>query len=127
MNAKAYITPADWALVALTLVIAGTLFFLIPGRILSGGTEVEVYSDNKIAGRYSLREDRLVEIPGPLGKTVVKIKDGKACIKSSPCRNKICIHMGEFGTEGGILVCIPNEIVVRIGNGRADGLDAVCR
>jgi len=35
--------------------------------------------------------------------------------------------MGEFGTEGGILVCVPNEVAVRVGNERAEGLDAVSR
>jgi hypothetical protein len=127
MKAKAYITFADWILVVTILALATSLFFMIPRWVVSGGTEVEVYSSNKIVGRYPLHEDRIVEIPGPLGKTVVQIKNGKARIKSSPCPNKICIHMGEFGTEGGILVCVPNEVVVRVGSNRSKGLDAVSR
>jgi len=127
MKAKAYITLGDWALVAAILAVAVSLFFMIPRWVLSGGTEVEVYSSNNIVGRYPLHQDRTVEIPGPLGKTIVRIKEGRARIESSPCPNKICIHMGEFGTEGGILVCVPNEVVVRVGSDRAKGLDAVSR
>ena len=127
MKAKAYITLADWVLAVAILTLAASLFFMIPRWVLSGGTEVEVYSSNKILGRYPLYQDRTVEIAGPLGKTIVRIKDGRARIESSPCPNKICIHMGEFGTEGGILVCVPNEVVVRVGSERAKGLDAVSR
>jgi hypothetical protein len=127
MKAKAYITLADWALVVTILALAASLFFMIPRWVLSGGTEVEVYSSNKIVGRYPLQEDRIVEIPGRLGKTIVQIKDGRARIKSSPCPNKICVHMGDFGTEGGILICVPNEVVVRVGSDRSKGLDAVSR
>jgi hypothetical protein len=127
MKAKAYITLADWALVVTILTLAASLFFMIPHWVRSGGTEVEVYASNKIVGRYPLHQDRTIEVPGPLGKTIVLIRDGKARIISSPCPNKICMHMGEFGTEGGTLVCVPNKVVVRVGIERAKGLDAVSR
>jgi hypothetical protein len=127
MKIKGYMTLADWALMTVILALAGLMFLMIPRWVLSGGTGVEVYASNKIVGRYSLQQDRLVEVSGPLGKTIVQIKDGRARINSSPCPNKICVHMGEFGTEGGILVCVPNEVVVRVGNEQAEGLDAVSR
>ncbi|MBI4962073.1 MAG: NusG domain II-containing protein [Desulfomonile tiedjei] len=120
-------TLADWTLVAVTLALAAAMFFTIPRWVISGGTNVEVYSGNRIVGRYPLSQDRMIEVPGPLGKTVLRIKDGRARIDSSPCPNKICIHMGEFGTEGGILVCVPNEIAVRVGNDRGQSVDAVTR
>jgi len=127
MKTKAYMTLGDWALVATILALAALMFFMIPRWVLSGGNDVEIYSRNKIVGRYPLHQDRMIEISGPLGKTVVRIKESRARIDSSPCPNKICIHMGEFGTEGGILVCVPNEVAVRVGNERAEGLDAVSR
>jgi len=67
MKAKAYITLGDWALVIVILALAASLFFMIPRWVLSSGSEVEVYSSNKILGRYPLHQDRIVEIPGPLG------------------------------------------------------------
>jgi hypothetical protein len=127
MNVRAYIRPGDWVLIAFLLVTAVSSFFLIPRWLMSGSTDVEILSRDKILGRYPLNEDRRVEVPGPLGTTEVTIKKGRASIHSSPCPHKTCKAMGDIGTEGGILVCLPNEIIVRVGNGQANGLDAVSR
>jgi hypothetical protein len=127
MNFRQYIRPADWILIVFLLVTAVSSFFLIPRWLMSGSTDVEILSRDKILGKYPLNEDRRVKVPGPLGMTEVTIKDGRASIHSSPCPHKTCKAMGDIGTEGGILVCLPNEIIVRVGNGQANGLDAVSR
>jgi hypothetical protein len=127
MDIKKYIRPADWILIAFLLVTAVLSFFLIPRWLMSGATDVEILSRDKILRRYPLNKDRRVEVPGPLGTSEVKIKEGRVRIQSSPCPHKTCMTMGDIGTEGGILVCLPNEIVVRVGNGQPDGLDAVSR
>ncbi len=124
---RQYIRPADWVLIAFLLVTAVLSFFLIPRWLMSGATDVEILSRDKILRRYPLNEDRRVEVPGPLGISEVTIKGGRVRIQSSPCPHKTCMAMGDVGTEGGILVCLPNEIVVSVGNGQPDGLDAVSR
>lgn len=127
MSARPYITAADAVLLVATVILAAALFFLMPRWVLSGGTEVEILVQDKVVGRYPLDGDRLVRIAGPLGTTVVEIKSGKARILSSPCPNKVCVHMGQFGSVGGILVCVPNEVVARVGKETPVGLDAVSR
>jgi hypothetical protein len=37
------------------------------------------------------------------------------------------MHMGDFGSEGGLLACVPNKVVVKVGKERSDGLDAVTK
>jgi len=120
-------TAGDAVLLVSTLVLSAVLFFFMPRWVLSGGAEVEILAHDKVVGRYALDSDREVRVAGPLGTTVVEIKGGNAAIRSSPCPNKFCVHMGEFGTEGGVLVCVPNEVVVRIGTEPREGLDAVTR
>ena len=127
MKTRLNMTIADMVLIASVAVTAGVLFLAIPKWVLSGGTEVEIRAGNKIVGTYPLDQDRTIEVQGPLGITVVKIENGRASIISSPCPHQICVNMGSFGKEGGVIVCVPNEVVVRIGNGRTDGLDAVSR
>ncbi len=127
MDVRTYIRPADWALFGPLLLIAVLSFFLIPHWLAIQATEVEVLSDNKLLGTYPLDRDRRIEAPGPLGITVVVIKKGSVHIQSSPCPHKVCMAMGEIGSKGGILVCIPNKIVVKVGNGRHNALDAVSR
>ena len=127
MKTRLNMTIADMVLIASVAVTAGVLFFLIPNWVLSGGTEVEIRAGDLIVGTYPLGHDRTIDVQGPLGITVVKIKKGRASIVSSPCPHKVCVNMGDCGKEGGVIVCVPNEVVVRIGSGRTDGLDAVSR
>jgi hypothetical protein len=127
MDVRQYIRPGDWVLIAFLLVTVVLSFFLIPRWLMSAATDVEILSRDKILSRYPLNKDRRVEVPGPLGVSEVIIKEGRVRIQASPCPHKTCMAMGDIGTEGGILVCLPNEIVVRVGNGQPDGLDAVSR
>ncbi len=127
MKLTTYVTLADGILIAALLILAGALFFVMPQWVLTGGSDVEIRVEDRLMGRYALDADRVVEVTGPRGKTLVRIRDGRAAVVSSPCWDKICEGMGEVGREGGIVVCVPNRVVVEVGKGRSDGLDAVAR
>jgi hypothetical protein len=126
MNAGA-MTVGDKIIVVAVLVLAASLFFIVPRLLVTDGASIEVCSGKDVKGKFSLNQERQFDVMGPLGKTIIQIKGGRASIVSSPCPNKICVSMGSLGKEGGVLVCVPNEVVVRIGTDRADGLDAVTR
>lgn len=127
MAARLHMTVADKVLLVSLVILSASLFFLVPRWVLSHATEVEIHAGNKLVGRYPLSQDRVVEVPGPLGITKVEIKGGRAAIASSPCPHRVCVHMGDFGSEGGFLSCVPNEVVVKVGKERSDGLDAVTK
>lgn len=120
-------TVGDGVLLLFVAVLAGVLFVVVPGRVVSRGTEVEVRVDEEILGTFPLGNETRLDVPGPLGTTVVRIRQGRASIESSPCRHGVCVHMGEIGPEGGVLVCVPNRVVIRVTGPRSDGLDAVSR
>lgn len=122
-----YLTIGDCALLGVLFVLAVSLIFVLPASVISGGTEVIVRSGDRVVARYSLDQDRSFNVSGPLGDTIIEIEAGRAGIKSSPCPHKICVRMGKIGSEGGVIVCIPNKITVSVGNDRTDGLDAVSR
>lgn len=63
---------------------------------------------------YPLDEDLHAQIPGPLGYTDVVIEDGKVHVPASPCRDKICISMGEISRPGQWIICLPNDVFVRV-------------
>jgi hypothetical protein len=75
------------------------------------------------------RED-VFSIPGPLGDTVVEIRDHKARVLSSPCLNQSCVSAGEIHVRGQWIACLPNRVLVSVENGagsggaRENGLDA---
>lgn len=120
-------TRGDGAVLLVVIIAAALLFYLMPKWVLSKGTDVVILAGDRVVGNFTLKKDRVVEVPGPLGVTVVRIQGGRARIESSPCPHKICVRMGDIGSDGGVLVCIPNEVVVKVTGDRTDGLDAVSR
>jgi hypothetical protein len=122
-----YGTRGDRVLLVFVALSAAALFFLLPRYVLSGNTQIEIRSGDRVVGTYPLDEDRLIDVHGRLGITKVRIKGGRAAIVSSPCPHGVCTTMGDIGPDGGLLVCVPNEVVVQSPRDRADGLDAVTR
>lgn len=66
------------------------------------------------------------EVTGPRGVTRIEIKDGRVRVLSSPCPLKLCQRAGWIGEAGEMIVCLPNEVVVRL-PGRRRGVDALSR
>jgi hypothetical protein len=73
---------------------------------------------------YPLDATGSVEVPGPLGTTVVRFGGGEVRITDSPCPTKSCVHMGAIRAEGQWLACLPNQVFVQIkgrsGNARPE-------
>jgi len=127
MKPSLHTTAADKVLIVFTVILTAASFLMVPRWVLSAATDVEIRCGEKIVGTYPLHKDRVVEVPGPLGSTLVEIKSGRARVKSSPCPNGMCMHMGDLGNEGGCLVCLPNQVMVTLGKGPNNGLDAVTK
>jgi len=77
---------------------------------------------------YPLAEDRIVEVEGLIGVTVIHIENGKASIHDSPCANKTCIASPPLHRTGDWSACLPNGVFMRVaGSESGDGLDATVR
>jgi len=75
---------------------------------------------------YPLDSSGRVEVPGPLGVTVVEFQGGRVHVASSPCPNQTCVASGTIDRPGSYLACLPNQVFVSIQGGAADeALDAV--
>ena len=127
LRAQTGMTAGDSILLIFIIFFALLFFLIIPRWVLPGGKVLEIRAGDKLIGRYSLNKDNVIKVSGRLGTTSVVIDKGRARIDSSPCPNKICCGMGEIGSHGGLLVCVPNEIIVGIAGERAEDLDAVSR
>lgn len=57
--------------------------------------------------------NNILMIEGPLGITEVHIHQGKVWVSSSPCPDKVCIHMGKIPDNGGFIACLPNRVIIR--------------
>lgn len=91
------------------LSVSGVLFVR---SLFTSGSLVKIYADDKTAYVLPLDTDQVVSVEGPLGSSVVEIKNGKVHMKDSPCPRKICVHQG--WTDRGAITCLPNSIMITV-------------
>ena len=120
-------------LLAGDVVIILVLLALIPVTVLklgvAGGESdvVEVEAGGRKVLSLKRSENGLREVRGPLGLTRIEIREGRVRIASSPCPLKICQRAGWIDSAGEIIVCLPNEVVVRLPGSADRDLDALSR
>jgi hypothetical protein len=121
---KTKLKPGDYAIIAIMVVLIIVFsyrYFFAP----SGGTRIEIRAPS-YDGSFSLGENRVVEVSGPLGITKVVIQDGEVWVSESPCKQKICIKMGHKHRVGDQIVCIPNRVLIEI-VGKKELVDGIAR
>jgi hypothetical protein len=105
------------------LVVVG-LYFTSAGRAQGGsGRTVVIQSLGTAPLTFDLTEERLVQIDGVVGKTVISISRGGVHFVSSCCPHHLCIKKGTASRAGEWIACLPNGVVARIsGEAAYDGI-----
>jgi hypothetical protein len=115
VHALRLIKPGDY----LTL-LAGVLFTIwISIVVWSGGVAdtALIRSGGKIFREVPLSRDQQIEVPGPLGTSIVTIEKRKARISSDPSPRQYCVRQGWMQQTGEIAICLPNEVSVELTGG----------
>jgi hypothetical protein len=63
---------------------------------------------------FPLDAEETINVPGPLGTTVVRIHDNQAWVEYSPCENKTCVACGHIWAQGAWVACLPNNVFLLI-------------
>ena len=119
-----HITIGDKFLIAALLILNGWLFSSW-GVGFSKGDWVVVTVNQKETIRLPLDQDQKTHVKGPIGLTEIEVKNGRARIVRSPCKNKVCIKSGYIRYADRLAACIPNRVVIRIVGKSHRGVDAV--
>lgn len=117
------------------MIRAGDIAIILIGLLLISSLAMQVYTRQPVENirvvqgdqrpqDYPIREDRRIRVDGPLGPTVIEIRDRRARIASSPCTQKLCIRAGWLATSGDAAACLPNRVSLALLGGEAD-FDAV--
>ncbi|MDR2418947.1 MAG: NusG domain II-containing protein [Treponema sp.] len=125
MMTNIVLKPFDVAAIVLAVGVIALSVALVYGsedsravvKITRGGSNKETwvfFLDDKQAS---------VSVPGPLGDTVVEVKDGTARVVASPCANQTCVAAGAIRRPGQWVACLPNQTLLLI-EGSADTSDA---
>jgi hypothetical protein len=115
--------PLDVIIIALALGLVALISF----RAYVGGSgrpRVEVTGSGG-AWTFALDARQTLSVPGPLGDTVVELKDGQVRVLSSPCPEKICVKAGSISRPGQWIACLPNRVFIAIQGRSKDSIDAL--
>lgn len=114
--AKTTLNPADIIILflacALTVWVYNSFWF---GNHTSGSAETLVLQvAQQPPEEYSLQDDRIIDINGPIGRSLIEIKQGKVRFIHSACRNQFCVFHGWLTTPGDTAACLPNRISITL-------------
>jgi hypothetical protein len=62
----------------------------------------------------NLTKDSTVNVPGPLGSTLVEISHHQIRVARDPGPRQICVKQGWFSRAGQAVLCLPNQVSVEI-------------
>lgn len=106
---------------ALIVLIGVTFVALLFNTLWLGNvaSKVQIRAGDQIFSTLSLNQYRTVNIPGPLGYTVVTIDNGRVRVASDPSPRQYCVHQGWLTQAGQVAMCLPNQVSVElIGNSK---------
>ncbi|HUV98779.1 MAG TPA: NusG domain II-containing protein [Gallionella sp.] len=115
-QAMQHLKPGDW----LTLLLGGTFVVALTLKLWSGdlADKAIIRSGGKIFREVSLSRNQKIEVPGPLGVTIVSIRDRKARVASDPSPRQYCVRQGWLKQAGEIAICLPNQVSVELAGSR---------
>lgn len=103
-------------LVVLLVLVALTIAFALK----SSASYAEVYIDGELKYTLDLSSDTTLEILD--GKMTLCVEDGKIRVADSDCSQKLCAHSGAISKDGGMIVCLPNKVVIKVSAGEVDAI-----
>lgn len=83
-------------------------------------TVAEVYIDGRLA--YSLDLSKNADIELLDGRMTICVEDGKVFVKDSDCKEQLCAHSAPISGEGGMIVCLPNKVVIKVATEEVDAI-----
>ena len=118
------IKKADIILFIIILAV-GLAVTVLPLAGTISDPKVKVTVDGETYGIYSLAEDQTIEIvretPDGTLSNVLVIQSGTCFMESASCHNQICVEHAPISGQGGVIVCLPNKVIIEIvGGGDVD-------
>jgi hypothetical protein len=116
------VRPGDWLVVGagLALCVFATL------TLWRGGApdKAVIRAGGEVFGEYALDAPRRIEVPGPLGVSVIEIEPGRARVASDPGPRQYCVRQGWLTQAGAVAICAPNQVSLSL-SGRGGDYDSL--
>lgn len=107
-----HIKLGDW----LTLAIGSVCVVLLVMNLWSGdlADKAVIRSGGKVFREVTLSKDQQIEVPGPLGISIIAIQNRRVRIASDPSPRQYCVRQGWLQQAGEVALCLPNQVSVEL-------------
>ncbi|THF65082.1 NusG domain II-containing protein [Pseudothauera rhizosphaerae] len=116
------VKPGDWLVIAAGLALCG----VAAATLWRGGApdKAVVRAGGEVFGEYGLNAPLRVEVPGPLGTTLIEIEPGRARVAADPGPRQYCVRQGWLTQAGSVAICAPNQVSLSL-TGRGGQYDSL--
>lgn len=108
-----------------SLLKAGDWIVLLLGMLLTVWLAQEIWrngaadkaiirSGGKTFREVSLMRDQTIDVPGPLGISVITIRNREARVVSDPGPRQYCVLQGWLKHAGEAAICLPNQVSLEL-------------
>lgn len=109
-------------LLLLFIMLFTFLAFLIRENVNLNNSFLIIKLGSKIVNTVPLtQKEAIFSLKTKHGLVKIEIKEKKARIISSPCKNKLCIKQGFISKPGETIVCLPEKVLLTIKNNSEKG------
>jgi hypothetical protein len=107
-----HIRLGDW----LTLVLGAVCVILLISTLWSAelADKAVIRSGGRVFREVSLSKNQQIEVPGPLGVSIIAIKDRRVRIAFDPSPRQYCVRQGWLQQAGEVALCLPNQVSVEL-------------
>lgn len=113
--------PAHIKLGDSLILLLGSLFTVWLGATIWQGGAADkaiIRSGGKIFREVPLTHDIEINVPGPLGTSIISIRNHQARIASDPSPRQYCVRQGWLKNAGEVAICLPNQVSVELAGSR---------
>lgn len=106
------VKPGDWLILFIGMLGVAWLFQTL---WQSGtGDKVIIRSGGKIVAEASLFKDQTIPVMGPLGTSMIAIRNHRARVETDPSPRQYCVKQGWLSRSGEAAICLPNQVSIEI-------------
>lgn len=115
---RALMRPGDYA----TLGLAAAVCVVSVLTLWRGGApdKVVVRAGGQVFAEASLSRASVIEVPGPLGTTLIEIEPGRARVAEDPGLRQYCVRQGWLTRSGATAICAPNQVSLSLSGGSSE-------
>ena len=102
-------------ILAVVMILVATAGFFWYNVTKEEGSYVALVQNGTEVKRFTLKENREYRVEGKDGSyNVLYIQDAKVYMKEASCPDQICVEHRAIQHVGETIVCLPNEIVLKV-------------